>query len=99
MLLRTIVFTVANVALTIGIGTLIALLLTKVSSVVRILLTAGLVLAWSMPPVVAVQVWLWMTNYQNGVLNYVADEAARRRLLPARLVRDPVLAALARRRR
>src|ERR1044072_3631414 len=23
-----------------------------------------------MPPVVAVQVWLWMTNYENGVLNY-----------------------------
>ena len=24
-----------------------------------------------MPPVVAVQVWYWMTNYQNGVVNYV----------------------------
>jgi N,N'-diacetylchitobiose transport system permease protein len=70
VLVRTIVFTVANVALTMGIGTLIALLLTKVSSVVRVLLTAGLVLAWSMPPVVAVQVWLWMTDNENGVLNY-----------------------------
>ena len=36
-----VVFTVANVGLTIGIGTLIALLLTQVSSVVRMLLTAG----------------------------------------------------------
>ena len=71
VLIRTLVFTVANVALTIGIGTLIALLLTKVSTIVRILLTAGLVLAWAMPPVVAVQVWLWMTNYENGVVNYV----------------------------
>ena len=70
VLVRTIVFTVANVALAIGIGTLIALLLTKVSSVVRVLLTAALVLAWAMPPVVAVQVWVWMTNSQNGVLNY-----------------------------
>jgi N,N'-diacetylchitobiose transport system permease protein len=70
VLVRTIVFTVANVALTMGIGTALALLLTKVSSVVRVLLTAGLVLAWAMPPVVAVQVWLWMTNYENGVLNY-----------------------------
>jgi N,N'-diacetylchitobiose transport system permease protein len=70
VLVRTIVFTVANVALTMGIGTALALLLTKVSSVVRVLLTAGLVLAWSMPPVVAVQVWLWMTNTENGVLNY-----------------------------
>jgi len=24
-----------------------------------------------MPPVVAVQVWNWMTNVQNGVLNYI----------------------------
>jgi N,N'-diacetylchitobiose transport system permease protein len=73
-LVRTIVFTAANVTLTIGIGTLLALLLTKVSSVVKVLLTAGLVLAWAMPPVVAVQVWLWMTNYQNGVVNYVLTE-------------------------
>jgi N,N'-diacetylchitobiose transport system permease protein len=70
VLLRTIVFTIANVALAMGIGTLIALLLTKVSSVVRVLLTAALVLAWAMPPVVAVQVWLWITNPENGVLNY-----------------------------
>jgi N,N'-diacetylchitobiose transport system permease protein len=70
VLVRTIVFTVANVVLAMGIGTLIALLLTKVSSFVRVLLTAALVLAWAMPPVVAVQVWLWMTNSENGVLNY-----------------------------
>ena len=52
-------------------GTLIALLLVRVSAFVRMLLTAGLVLVWSMPVVVAVQVWYWMTNFQNGVLNYI----------------------------
>jgi N,N'-diacetylchitobiose transport system permease protein len=69
-LVRTIVFTIANVGLTMVLGTLLALLLVRVSSWVRILLTAGLVLVWAMPQVVAVQVWYWMTNYQNGVLNY-----------------------------
>jgi N,N'-diacetylchitobiose transport system permease protein len=69
-LLRTIVFTIANVGLTMVLGTLLALLLVRVSSWVRILLTAGLVLVWAMPQVVAVQVWYWMTNYQNGVVNY-----------------------------
>ena len=44
-----------------------------------------------MPPVVAVQVWIWMTNYQNGVLNYVLTDAARRQLRRAQLVRQPVL--------
>jgi N,N'-diacetylchitobiose transport system permease protein len=73
-LLRTVVFTVANVGLTMVLGTLIALLLVRVSAWVRILVTAGLVLVWSMPPVVAVQVWYWMTNVQNGVVNYVLTE-------------------------
>jgi len=71
---RTIIFTIANVGLTMTLGTLMALLLVRVSAWVRILLTAGLVLVWAMPPVVAVQVWNWMTNYQNGVLNYVLTE-------------------------
>jgi len=74
VLLRTVIFTAANVALTIGIGTLIAFLLVRVSTWVRILLTAGLVLVWSMPAVVAVQVWVWMTNFENGILNYVLTE-------------------------
>ncbi|MFN8223838.1 MAG: sugar ABC transporter permease [Gaiellales bacterium] len=70
-LLRTIVFTVANVGLVMLIGTLLALLLLRLSTWVRILLTSGLVLVWSMPVVVAVQVWYWMTNYQNGVVNSI----------------------------
>ena len=73
-LLRTVVFTAANVALTIVLGTLIAFLLVRVSPWVRILLTAGLVLVWAMPAVVAVQVWLWMTNFQNGILNHVLSQ-------------------------
>jgi N,N'-diacetylchitobiose transport system permease protein len=73
-LLRTIVFTAANVGLTIVGGILIALLLVRISTWVRLLLTGGLILVWSMPPVVAVQVWSWMTNGQNGVLNYVLTE-------------------------
>ncbi len=55
-------------------GTLLALLLVRVSTWVRLLVTAGLVLVWAMPPVVAVQVWQWMTNSQNGVLNYTLTE-------------------------
>src|SRR6476620_1588293 len=65
-LLRTVVFTVANVTLTMVLGLLIALLLVRVSTWVRILLSSGLVLVWAMPVVVAVQVWYWMTNFQNG---------------------------------
>ena len=73
-LLRTAVFTITNVGLTIVLGTLIALLLVRISTWVRILLTAGLVLVWSMPVVVAVQVWYWMTNFENGILNYLLTQ-------------------------
>jgi len=73
-LVRTIVFTAANVALTMVLGTLVALLLLRLSAPVRILLTTGLVLVWAMPPVVAVQVWYYMTNFQNGILNHVLTE-------------------------
>jgi N,N'-diacetylchitobiose transport system permease protein len=73
-LVRTVVFTAANVGLTMVLGTLLALLLVRLSTVVRLLLTAGLVLVWAMPPVVAVQVWSWMTNSENGVLNYILTE-------------------------
>jgi N,N'-diacetylchitobiose transport system permease protein len=73
-LLRTVVFTVVNVSATMVLGTLLALLLTRVSTSVRVLLSSGLVLVWSMPVVVAVQIWYWMTNFQNGVVNYVLTQ-------------------------
>jgi N,N'-diacetylchitobiose transport system permease protein len=73
-LVRTIVFTAANVALTMVVGLLIALLLARVSKPVRLLLSSGLVLVWSMPVVVAVQVWYWMTNFENGVVNYALTQ-------------------------
>jgi N,N'-diacetylchitobiose transport system permease protein len=73
-LLRTVLFTAANVALTIVLGTLLALLLVRVATWVRVLLTSVLVLVWAMPAVVAVQVWYWMTNFQNGILNYLLTE-------------------------
>jgi N,N'-diacetylchitobiose transport system permease protein len=70
-LVRTIVFTAVNVGLTMVLGTFVALLLVRVATVVRLMITSALVLAWAMPVVVAVQLWYWMTNYENGVVNYV----------------------------
>jgi len=73
-LVRTLVFTAVNVGLTMVLGMLIALLLARLAGPVRILLMAGLVLVWAMPAVVAVQVWYWMTNFQNGVVNYLLTQ-------------------------
>ena len=70
VLARTVAFTVVNVVLTIVLGTAIALLLTKLGRAMRLLLTTGLVLVWAMPPVVAVNVWRWMVDYEFGVANW-----------------------------
>jgi N,N'-diacetylchitobiose transport system permease protein len=58
------------VSLTVIFGTAIALLLLKVSRVVRLMLTTGLVLVWATPVVVAVDIWRWMVDYEFGVANY-----------------------------
>ena len=74
VLVRTIVFTIVNVGLTMILGTLVALLLVKLGRWMRLLLTTGLVLVWSMPVVVAVNVFYWMVDYEFGVLNWTLTE-------------------------
>jgi N,N'-diacetylchitobiose transport system permease protein len=74
VLVRTIAFTVVNVGLTMILGTAIALLLTRLARFTRLLLTTGLVLVWATPPVVAVNVWRWMVDYEFGVANWTLTE-------------------------
>ena len=75
-------FTVVNVSLTMVLGTAIALLLVKVSSVVRYMLTGALVFVWATPVVVAVDVWRWIVDPQFGILNWALTKAPRGRFLP-----------------
>jgi N,N'-diacetylchitobiose transport system permease protein len=70
VVLRTIAFTSVCVALTMVLGTAIALLLLQVGRAVRIALTTGLVLVWAVPVIVAVNIWRWMVDYQFGVANW-----------------------------
>ena len=67
---RTVAFTAITVGLTMLLSTLLALLLVRLGAFMRLLITTGLVLAWAMPPVVAVNIWTWMVDYEFGVLNW-----------------------------
>jgi N,N'-diacetylchitobiose transport system permease protein len=67
----SLVFTFANVGLTILFSTLIALLLLKVSAPIRVLLGSGLVFVWATPVIVAIDIWQWMFDYEFGVINYL----------------------------
>jgi N,N'-diacetylchitobiose transport system permease protein len=70
VVLRTIVFTAVNVSLTMVLGTAIALLLVRLNSFMRMLLTGGLVFVWATPVVVAVDIWRWMVDSEFGVANW-----------------------------
>jgi N,N'-diacetylchitobiose transport system permease protein len=74
VLLRTIAFTAVNVSLTMVLGTAIALLLVKVSGVIRYMLTGALVFVWATPVVVAVDVWRWMVDPQFGLVNWALEK-------------------------
>jgi N,N'-diacetylchitobiose transport system permease protein len=67
---RSVLFTGSAVALSMTIGTLLALLMERVSGPVRLLLSGGLVFVWATPVVVAIDVWQWMFDYEFGVANW-----------------------------
>jgi N,N'-diacetylchitobiose transport system permease protein len=70
VLARTIAFTAVTVGLTMLFGTLIALLMAQLGGFMRLLISTGLVLVWAMPPVVSVNIWAWMVDYEFGVANW-----------------------------
>jgi N,N'-diacetylchitobiose transport system permease protein len=74
VLVRSLLFTLACVALTLFFSTLISLLLLKVRKVVRVLLMSALVFVWATPVIVSVDVWQWMFDYEFGVINYLLTQ-------------------------
>jgi N,N'-diacetylchitobiose transport system permease protein len=68
---RTMVFAAVCVALTIGLGTLVALLMRRVGKGMRLLISAGLLLAWATPPVSAATVFKWLFDEQYGVVDWL----------------------------
>jgi len=71
VILRSLLFTFASVALTLALSTLIALLLLKVRQAVRVIVMSALVFVWATPVIVTVDIWQWMFDYEFGVINYL----------------------------
>jgi N,N'-diacetylchitobiose transport system permease protein len=74
VVVRSLIFTFANVALTLILSTLIALLMLRVSRPVRTILMGGLVFVWATPVIVAIDVWQWMFDFEFGVVNYLLTQ-------------------------
>lgn len=67
---RSILFCIVNVVATMVGGTLVALLMVKLNTFFRVLMSVGLLLAWAMPALTATIVWGWMFDTSYGVVNY-----------------------------
>lgn len=67
---RTLAFTAFNVALTMILGTLVALLLGALGRWLRLALSISLVLAWATPALTASVIFQWLFDSKFGVVNW-----------------------------
>jgi len=70
---KSLVFCLVTAFLTLGIGTALALLMSSVTKTARLVLQVALLLAWSMPVVSAMTVWIWLFDRRRGAINYLLD--------------------------
>ena len=73
VLWRTLLFCFVNVALTMVLGVLIALLLEALGKGMRLFVSASLIVAWAMPALTATIVWQWMFDTEYGLVNWALD--------------------------
>ncbi len=70
---RSLAFCIVTAALTLAVGTLLALLMSAVGKVPKLILQLALLLAWAMPVVAAMTVWIWLFDRRRGAINYLLD--------------------------
>ena len=68
---RSIAFCLANAAITVVLGIAVALLMNAVGKFVRLTLQIAMLLAWAMPVVAAMTVWVWLFDWHRGVINWM----------------------------
>jgi len=69
--LRTAVFTVVSVGLTVSLGLAVAMLMRRVAPAVRIAMIVAMMFVWAMPQLVATQIFRWLVDADFGVINYL----------------------------
>jgi N,N'-diacetylchitobiose transport system permease protein len=74
VVIRTLLLTLACVASTLVLSTLISLLLLRVRQAIRVLVASALIFVWATPVIVTVDIWQWMFDYEFGVINYLLTQ-------------------------
>ena len=70
---NTVLFAVVAVALTVVFGTLVALLLARLSPLVRGIVTTAIMMAWAMPAVTGTYVWVFAFTPGDGIVVQALD--------------------------
>ena len=70
---KSLAFCLITAFVTLAVGTLLALLMSAVTKTARLVLQIALLLAWSMPVVSAMTVWIWLFDRRRGAINYLLD--------------------------
>jgi len=70
---KSLAFCIVAAVLTVAVGTALAVLMTAIGRVVRLILQIALLLAWAMPVVAVMTVWVWLFDRRRGVVNYLLD--------------------------
>lgn len=71
--IRSVLFCLITASITVVIGVLLALLMTRIPAALRFILQIALLLAWAMPVIAAMTVWIWLFDRRRGVINYLID--------------------------
>ena len=74
VLWRTLIFCAVNVAGTMVVGVLLALLLQALGKKMRLVVSTSLILAWAMPALTATVVWQWIFDTQYGLVNWALSK-------------------------
>ncbi len=70
VVVRSIAFCLVNAGLTMVGGVALAMLMTRISGPIRLMLQVALLLAWAMPHLASLTVWQWLFDTNFGVVNY-----------------------------
>lgn len=71
VVLRSVAFCVVTSLVTVAIGGALAVLMNALDRWARIVLQVALLLAWAMPVVASMTVWIWIVDWRRGLLNWL----------------------------
>jgi len=90
VLARSVGLCVVSVAATMVLGIGIALMMKSLGTVMRTVVSVGLLLAWAMPALTATIVWGWMFDTSYGLVNYLLTQITGQNWVGHSWLSDPL---------